>query len=69
MHVNTALVQWLSKKQCPKETLVFGSAFVTMKQGTDALRGSRYKLWNVGIPISGPSYLMGTIIHQDQNQS
>ena len=30
-----------------------------MKQGTDALRGSRYKLRIMGIPISGPSYIYG----------
>ena len=28
-----------------------------MKQGIDALRGLRYKLRKMGIPISGPSYI------------
>ena len=37
IHVNTALVQWLSKKQSTVETSVFGAEFVAMKQGIDAL--------------------------------
>ena len=57
--MNTALVQWLSKKQSKVETSVFGAEFVTMKQGINALRGLRYKLRMLGIPISGPSYIYG----------
>ena len=37
-----------------------------MKQGIDALRGLRYNLRMMGIPISGPSYINGynmSIIH------
>ena len=48
------------------ETSVFGTEFVTMKQGIDALRGLRYKLRMMGIPISGPSYLYGdsmSVVH------
>ena len=41
------------------ETSVFGAEFVTMKQGIDALRGLRYRLRMIGIPISGPSYIYG----------
>ena len=61
IHVNTALVQWFSKKQSTEETSVFGAEFVTMKQGIDTLRGVRYKLRLMGIPISGPHIFMGTI--------
>ena len=55
--VNTALVQWFSKKQSTVETSVFGPEFVTMKQGIDALRDLRYKQRIIGIPISSPSYI------------
>ena len=46
IQVNTALVQWFSKKQSMEETSVFGAEFVTMKQGIDA-----HKLTMMGIPI------------------
>ena len=42
--INSALVQWLSKKQATIETLVFGAEFVAMKIGMETLRGLRYKL-------------------------
>ena len=58
IYVNTALVKWFSrKKQSTVDTSVYGAEFVAMKQGIDALRGMRYKLRMMGIPISGPSYM------------
>ena len=44
IHVNTALVQWFSKRQFTLETSVFGAALIIMKQGIDALRGLMYSL-------------------------
>jgi hypothetical protein len=35
---------------------VFGSKFVAMKTGMEQVRGLRYKLWMMGIPIEGPCY-------------
>ena len=52
--MNTALIQWLSKKQPIIETSVFGAEFVAMKHGIETLRGVRYKLKMMGIPIEGP---------------
>ena len=66
IYVNMALVQWFSKKQSTVETSVFSTEFVAMKQGIDALRGLRYKLRIIGIPIFGPSYIYGdnmSVIH------
>ena len=57
--MNTALIGWLSKKQATIETSVFGVEFVAMKHGMETLRGIRYKLRMMGIPISGPSYIYG----------
>ena len=37
IYVDTALVQWFSKKKSTVETSVFGTEFVNMKQGIDAL--------------------------------
>jgi hypothetical protein len=48
---------------------VFGAEFVAMKQGMEALRGLRYKLRMMGVPISGPSYIYGdnmSVIHNTQ---
>ena len=37
IHVDTAFMQWFSKKWSPVETLVFVAEFVMMKLGIDAL--------------------------------
>ena len=66
MYVNTALLQWFSKKQCTLETSVFGAEFVTMKRGIDDLQGFRYKLRIMDIPVSSLSYIYGdnmSVIH------
>ena len=55
----TVLVQWFSKKQSTVEASVFGAEFVPTKQGIDELRGLRYKLRMMGIPISSPLYIYG----------
>ena len=36
--LNTALINWLSKKQATIEGSVFGAEFVAMKTGVEALR-------------------------------
>ena len=48
-----------SKKQTTVETSVYGAEFVAMKKGIYALRGLRYKVRMVGIPVSGPLYIYG----------
>ena len=53
------LVQWFSKKESTVKTSVFGAEFVNMKQGIDALRGLRYKLRMMGIPILALSCIYG----------
>ena len=57
--MNMACIDWLSQKQPTIETSVFGAEFVAMKLGIERLRGIRYKLRMMGIPISGPSYIYG----------
>ena len=64
--MNMALIDWLSKKQPTVETAVFGAEFVAMKHGVETLRGLRYKLRMMGVPISGPTYIYGdnmSVIH------
>jgi hypothetical protein len=54
---NLAPIIWLSKQQVTMEFSVFGAEFVAMKQGIEMLRGLRYKIRMMGIPLSGPTYI------------
>lgn len=67
--INSALIGWCSKKQATVESSVFGAEFVALKLGIETLRGLRYKLRMMGVPISGPSYIYGdnmSVIHNTQ---
>ena len=69
IYMNSALVNWLSKKQATIETSVFGAEFVAMKQGMEAVHGLRYNLRMMGVRISGPTYVYGdnmSVIHNTQ---
>jgi hypothetical protein len=55
--LNSAPIVWFTKKQNTVETSSFGSEFVALKIATEMLRGLRYKLRMMGIPIAGPSYV------------
>ena len=57
--LNNALINWLSKKQDTIEGSVFGAEFVAMKTSVEALRGIRYKLCIMGVPLTGPTYVYG----------
>jgi hypothetical protein len=46
-----APVIWLSKQQPTIESSVFGAEFVAMKHGIEMLRGLRYKICMMGIPL------------------
>ena len=68
-YVNMAPVAWFSKRQATVETSVFGAEFVAMKTAMDAMRGLRYKLRMMGIPLSGPTLFYGdnmSVIHNTQ---
>jgi hypothetical protein len=55
--LNSAPIVWFSKKQNTVKTSPFGSEFVALKIATKMIRGLRYKLRMMGIPIAGPSYV------------
>ena len=64
--INMAMMVWHSKKQSTVEGAVFGAEFVAMKQGVETLRGLRYKLRMMGVPIDGPTYVYGdnmSVVH------
>ncbi len=51
VYMNMAPVVWYSKKQATIETSVFGAEFVASKNGTEAVRGLRYKITDDGSSI------------------
>ena len=59
IYLNCALVYWWSKKQTSVESSSFGYEFVAMKQCCEYIRGLRYKLRMMGIPVEGPMYIYG----------
>ena len=63
IYLNCVLVYWWSRKQTSDESSSFGSEFVTLKQCYEYIRGLRYKLRMMGIPVEEP-----TCIYHD-NQS
>ena len=59
VYLNKAPVYWYSKKQGSCEISTFGSEFVAMRQCCDYIRGLRYKLRMMGIPVNNPAILYG----------
>ena len=59
VYLQCALIYWSSKKQTSVETSSFGSEFMAMKTATEYVRGLRYKLCQMGIPIKGPTFVYG----------
>ena len=57
--LNTAPIIWYYERQPTVETSVSGAEFVAMKNGLELLRGIRYKIRMMGIPIDGPEYVNG----------
>ena len=57
--LNKALIYVFSKKQTSCETSSFGSEFIAMKSCCEYLRGLRFKLRMMGIPVEGFSYIFG----------
>ena len=57
--LQSAPIYWLSKKQTSIETSSFGLEFVAMKQCTEYVRGLRYRLRMMGIPVEEPTFIYG----------
>ena len=57
--LNSSPIYWFSKKQTSVETSSFGSEFIAMKQCCEYVRGLRYKLRMLGIPVELPTYVFG----------
>ena len=57
--LNSAPIYWYSRKQGSCETSSFGSEFIAMKTCCEYIRGLRYKLRMMGIPVDLPTYVFG----------
>ena len=58
--LNSAPIYWYSKKQGSGiETSSFGAEFIAMKNCCEYIRGLRYKLRMMGIPVDLPTFVFG----------
>lgn len=57
--LNRAPIFYFSKKQGSCETSTFGSEFVAMKQCCEYIKGLRYKLRMMGVPVNNPAFVYG----------
>ena len=57
--LNSSPIYYYSKKQGSCEISTFGSEFVAMKQCCEYVKGLRYKLRMMGIPVSNPTFIHG----------
>ena len=58
LYMNCAIISWLTKKQNSIETSTFGSEFMALKAATEMVKGLRYKLRMMGVPIDGATVMM-----------
>jgi hypothetical protein len=59
IYLNNTPIDWFSKKQNTCESSTFGSEFVAMRLATERIKALRYKLRMFGIPIEGPTNILG----------
>ena len=57
--LQSSLIYWTLKKQTTINTSSFGSEFMAMKTYTEYIRGLRYELRAMGIPVTQPTYIFG----------
>jgi hypothetical protein len=64
-----ATIVWLSKQQVTIETSVIGAEFIAMQHRIEMMRGLRYKILMMGIPVTVPMYIYGDNKSQVTNLS
>jgi hypothetical protein len=58
IYLNTALIIWHSKAQKTVETSTFGAEFIALKVGIELIKGLKYKLAMMGVPIKGAANVL-----------
>jgi hypothetical protein len=56
-YLNRSPIVWFTKKQNSVETSTFGSEFMAVKTAIEMIKGMRYKLRMMGIPLDGHAHL------------
>ena len=59
MFLNNMPITWLSKRQKTVETSTYGSELVAARMATELIIEYRYTLRTFGVPIDGPTLLLG----------
>jgi hypothetical protein len=54
---------WFSKRQPTVESSLFGAEFVAMQNGIETYHGIRYKLIQMGVTLSVPTFVYGDNIY------
>ena len=67
--MNCAPIHLFSKKQNSIETIFFGSEFVSINQCCEYVRGHRYKLRMMGIPVEMSTFFFGDNQYMLENTS
>jgi hypothetical protein len=57
IYINRAPIIWFSKKQNTIETSTFGSEFTALRTAVEMIKGLRYKLRMLGVPLDGHAHL------------
>jgi hypothetical protein len=58
LYLNKAPIMWYSKSQKTVEISTFGSESVALRVATEMIKGLRYKLRMMGIPLEGPANVL-----------
>ena len=69
LFLNSTIIKWYSKRQNTVETSTYGSELVAGKTATEMTMEFRYKLRMLGVPINGPSILLGDNLSMIKNCS
>jgi len=56
---NQTPIDWFSKHQGQVETATYGSEFVAARTATEQIMDLRYTLRCLGVPLDGPSWMLG----------
>jgi hypothetical protein len=56
-YLNRSPIIWYTKKQNSVETSTFGSEFMALKTAVEMIKGMRYKLRMMGIPLDGHAHV------------
>ena len=71
--LNRSPVNWYSKKQTSVETSTFGSEFMALKVGIEMIKGLRYKLRMMGVPLEGHAHIrvdnMSVVLNSSKPES